>query len=259
MFTNLWNSSSQAFRDFNLFQIIPGQTDIASEADIISTMHTERKIGSRATLHQVLPSTFSTTASDSFFRQNPNVVATATDFFLSKFYQYVILSIRIICEEPVTDESIALTFPLYRDLEFELANLPDELTTPEVLRRFEFAVFQDDLESSEQEYLALRGVVASIQDRLEIAFGRQPGSSESRRKERERDLRIKFRSILFARYRRLAPHRGAVQDIYLRADVDRQVLEAWKRGEYAEETETSKEIQRALNELIREYVERREV
>lgn len=139
MFNNLWNAS-QAFRDFIIFRNPMGHFDRLTEKDIEATLRANNKIAlAHDDLGNPVKHTLSEAACVSFFRQNPDTVGTDRDYYLSKFYQFLVLWVRAACKE-TSDEELHLTYPLYNALAYEVANLPPALITLDALRQFDYFV-----------------------------------------------------------------------------------------------------------------------
>ena len=122
-----------------------GHIDRLTERDIEASLRVRNTAARPADdLDNPIGLTLSQVACISFFRQHPDTDGSDGDYYLSKFYQFLVLAFRAACD-PDSDEHLHITYPLYRALSVEVESLPPDLADLAALQQFDYFTFQSDI------------------------------------------------------------------------------------------------------------------
>ena len=252
MFINLYRGSSRsAFKDYN-FNYFFGELESVSDEDIAAQFRARIRNEDGwdpNVLGATLEFTLSERVCESYFRDVVGIPATKRDFYLSKLFQFIALSI----EATIVDRSQhdVHRFGVLVDVEDKLDEIPDPVLNQ--VQEFDLWDLQADISPAEGRPRSVAEMEALLNERWEayLPGAEEDADVEQSDSESTSELSEKRRTLLGS-YKTIVG--GTAKSVYLdeAVKVDKRDFYRWRNGALEASSKMTRRIEEFIQTAIKE-------
>ena len=247
MFVNLYlGLDGSEFRDYN-FSYFLAQLYPVSESHIVAQFDEKLRGGQHwdeNELAAIFELTLSERVCESFFRDIKGIPATQRDFYLSKLFQFLALSMEAALGDVVVDKL---------DLHLTLEDLLEEIADAQLkqLHQFDWWRFQADIAPRDGHTLSVEEMKALLIGRWKTYLHGAEEGAESEPSDSESTLSARRQRLLDS-YKTIVG--GTAASIYKASEVgvDKSDFYSWRRGELPDSSKMAHRIEAFIQNAVRE-------